>query len=79
MSGVDVEEAGMAIMMDVRVVERGMEAERRARREVWRRCGRIVSVCVFWLDRWSCKYEGLDVRCSHPSYSLPPANSALAA
>jgi ferredoxin len=31
--------------MDVRVVDRGIEADRRARSEVCRRCGRIVSVC----------------------------------
>lgn len=29
---------------DVRVVARGIEADTRARREVWRRCGRIVRV-----------------------------------
>jgi hypothetical protein len=33
------EDVGTAISTDVRVVERGMEAERRARRAVWRRCG----------------------------------------
>jgi hypothetical protein len=31
---------------DVRVVERGIEAERRARRAVWRRCGRMVRAWV---------------------------------
>jgi hypothetical protein len=41
-SGVLVGEAGMAIRTEVRVVLRGMEAERRARRDVWRRWGRIV-------------------------------------
>jgi hypothetical protein len=38
-------EDGWAIRMDVRVVRRGMEAERRARRAVWRRCGRRVRDC----------------------------------
>jgi hypothetical protein len=41
-----VEDVGSAIMTDVRVVERGIEAERRARRAVWRRCGRMVR--VYW-------------------------------
>ena len=38
------EEAGMATSRDVKVVRRGMDADRRDRREVWRRCGRIVNV-----------------------------------
>jgi hypothetical protein len=33
---------GWAMTMEVKVVRRGMEAERRARREVWRRWGRRV-------------------------------------
>jgi len=37
---------GMAIRADVSVVERGIEAERRDRRAVWRRCGRMVRDCV---------------------------------
>jgi hypothetical protein len=31
--------------VDVRVVARGIEALRRVRSEVWRRCGRIVRLC----------------------------------
>lgn len=38
-------ERGMAMRMAVRVVRRGMEAERRARRAVCRRWGRIVRDC----------------------------------
>jgi hypothetical protein len=38
-------EEGCAIRRDVRVVRRGMDAERRARREVWRRCGSNVRLC----------------------------------
>jgi hypothetical protein len=38
MSGEEV--LGKAMRTDVRVVERGMEAERSERREVWRRWGR---------------------------------------
>jgi hypothetical protein len=37
-----VGEEGMAMNVEVRTVERGMEALRRARRDVWRRWGRIV-------------------------------------
>lgn len=33
-------EAGCATITDVRVVDRGIEAERRARSAVWRRWGR---------------------------------------
>lgn len=36
---------GSAMRTAVRVVERGIEALRRARSEVWRRCGRIVRLC----------------------------------
>jgi hypothetical protein len=43
MSGGD-EEVGKAITTAVSVVERGIEAERRARSAVWRRCGRMVRV-----------------------------------
>ena len=35
-------EAGCAMITEVKVVRRGMEAERRARREVCRRCGSRV-------------------------------------
>lgn len=38
-------EAGKATSTEVRVVRRGMEAERSARRAVWRRCGRMVRDC----------------------------------
>lgn len=40
MSGEDVDVRGRAMRTEVRVVERGMEAERRDRSEVWRRWGR---------------------------------------
>lgn len=36
---------GCAMSTDVRVVRRGIEAERRARRDVWRRWGRSVRDC----------------------------------
>ena len=36
----EVDLEGRAMRTEVRVVERGMDAERRARREVWRRWGR---------------------------------------
>lgn len=39
------EDVGIAMRTDVRVVERGIEAERRARRAVWRRWGRMVRDC----------------------------------
>jgi hypothetical protein len=42
MSGED--DVGSAMRTEVRVVERGIEALRRERRAVWRRCGRIVRV-----------------------------------
>lgn len=35
-------EEGMAIKMEVRVERRGIDAERRERRAVWRRWGRIT-------------------------------------
>ena len=35
-------EAGWAMITEVGVVRRGIEAERRARREVCKRCGRTV-------------------------------------
>jgi hypothetical protein len=38
-------EEGCAMRMEVRVVWRGIEAERRASRAVWRRCGRRVRDC----------------------------------
>lgn len=42
MDAVFWEVEGIAIRTDVRIVRRGIEAERRARRAVWRRCGRMV-------------------------------------
>lgn len=39
-------EEGKAMSTEVRVVERGIEAERRARRDVWRRWGRSRRVCL---------------------------------
>jgi hypothetical protein len=39
------EEEGCAIIMEVSVVRRGIEAERRASRAVCRRCGRSVRDC----------------------------------
>jgi len=35
----------MATRVEVRIVERGIEALRRASSEVWRRCGRSASAC----------------------------------
>jgi hypothetical protein len=48
-SGVE-EVVGRAITTDVRVVERGIEAERSARSAVWRRCERIVRACSCQLN-----------------------------
>lgn len=45
------EDAGRAMRTEVRVVERGMDALRRERRDVWRRCGRMVRVCYCKLAR----------------------------
>lgn len=41
----DVGEAGMATRVDVRVVERGIDALRRARSDVWRRWGKRGRDC----------------------------------
>lgn len=45
---VDVAEGavGMAMSTDVRVVESGIVADSRARRAVWRRCGRIARLVL---------------------------------
>jgi hypothetical protein len=41
----EVGEEGMAMSVEVRTVERGIEALRRARRDVWRRWGRSARDC----------------------------------
>lgn len=49
MSGVEAILAGNATSTHRSVVRRGMEEERRAKRAVWRRWGRMVRDCVFQL------------------------------
>ena len=46
MSAKDGEDVGSAIRTEVRVVESGIEAERRERKAVWRRWGRRVRDCM---------------------------------
>ena len=43
---IEDDEDGMAIRTEVRVVDRGIEAETRASTAVWRRCGRMVRLCL---------------------------------
>jgi hypothetical protein len=43
-------DVGSAMRTDVRVVERGIEALRRERRAVWRRCGRMVRVWIAFVS-----------------------------
>jgi hypothetical protein len=58
------EDVGSAIKTDVRVVESGIEAERRARRAVWRRCGRRVRLYEYVSAGWMhARKQVLVVQC----------------
>jgi hypothetical protein len=62
-------EEGCAIRTEVKVVTRGMEAERRARREVCRRCGRRVKLCCLLaiytcVESERCRIYGVDACCA---------------
>jgi hypothetical protein len=70
-------EVGMATRVDVTMVERGIEALRRARSEVWSRWGRRVSVCAG--QQYSRFFQdGGSVQNSHQLKPLLQVDSALA-
>lgn len=71
-----VGDAGSATRTEVRVVERGIDALRSERRDVWRRCGRMVRVCDCRLARSLYAETEVHIRCLYQSSHLLRAASA---